>query len=120
MDVYLESAAQMAARQSQGKKQGKQQRPAGNEVPKPHHAARHIKEDLHRLQSVWTKRLLDDPSSFAEVEREVHAQMRHHADVYTASLLALASQQPEMAAHVKQVVDQAEVDLRPGEKKVGP
>jgi hypothetical protein len=64
--------------------------------------------------------LVVDPASFAAVEREVHDQARRQADLYVAGLLAKASQRPEMAPHVAKVTAEAEVPLRPVEKKVAP
>jgi hypothetical protein len=54
------------------------------------------------------------------VEREVHAQARRQADLYVAGLLAKASADPEMAHHVDAVTAEAEVPLRPLEKKGAP
>ena len=65
----------------------------------------------------WLERLVHDPASFAAVEREVHEQARRQADLYVAGLLAKASEQPETAQHVNQVIRQAEVPLRAVEKK---
>jgi hypothetical protein len=64
--------------------------------------------------------LVTDPASFAAVEREVHAQARRQADLYVAGLLAKASADPEMAHHVDAVTAEAEVPLRPLEKKGAP
>jgi hypothetical protein len=58
-----------------------------------------------------------DPASSAAVEREVHDQARHQADLYVAGLLAKASERPEMAEHIAGVTAAAEVPLRPVEKK---
>ena len=60
------------------------------------------------------------PASFAAVEREVHEQARRQADLYVAGLLAKASEQPETAAHIDEVIAAAEVPLRPVEKKDAP
>jgi hypothetical protein len=54
------------------------------------------------------------------VEREVHEHARRQADLYGAGLLAKASQQPETAPHIAQVIGAAEVPLRPVEKKDAP
>jgi hypothetical protein len=65
----------------------------------------------------WLERLVNDPASFAAIEREVHEQARRQADLYVAGLLAAASACPEAARHVAQVIASAEVPLRPVEKK---
>ena len=56
----------------------------------------------------------------AAVEREVHDQARHQADLYVAGLLAKASERPEMAGHVAGVTAAAEGPLRAVEKKGAP
>ena len=68
-------------------------------------------------EAEWLDRLVVDPASFASVEREVHDQARRQADLYVAGLLAKASEHPEMAQHVDKVTAEAEVPLRPVEKK---
>ena len=75
---------------------------------------------LTERESEWLERLVDDPASFAVVEREVHDQARRQADLYVAGLLAKASERPEMAQHVDQVIGEAEVPLRTVEKKDAP
>lgn len=100
-----------------GKKQGKRRRPDEFEAPEPRKTAREAKEDLCRQEREWLDRLAENPASFAEIEREVHARMRRHADVFVAGLLAKASEQPEMDEHVQKVLDDAEVELRAPEKK---
>ena len=75
---------------------------------------------LSDRESEWLDRLARDPASFAAVEREVHDQARHQADLYVAGLLAQASERPEMAPHVAAVTAAAEVPLRPVEKKGAP
>jgi hypothetical protein len=65
----------------------------------------------------WLQRLTTDPASFARIEREVHEQARQQADLYVAGLLAKASEQPEMVPHIEKVIAEAEVPLRPVEKK---
>ena len=54
------------------------------------------------------------------VEREIHDQARHQADLYVAGLLAKASEEPETAQYVNQVIDEAEVPLGAVEKKDAP
>jgi len=68
----------------------------------------------------WLGRLGNDPAGFAAIEREVHEQARRQADLYVAGLLAKASECPETARHVGQVIASAEVPLRPVEKKRRP
>jgi hypothetical protein len=68
----------------------------------------------------WLERLRNDPASFAAIEREVHEQTRRQADLYVAGLLAKASECPETARHVAQVIASAAVPLRPVEKKAAP
>jgi hypothetical protein len=75
---------------------------------------------LAKREAEWLKRLTTDPASFAAVEREVHEQARRQADLYVAGLLAKASEQPETAQHVAEVIAAAEVPLRPVEKKDAP
>ena len=75
---------------------------------------------LAEREREWLERLMTDPASFAAVEREVHEQARRQADLYVAGLLAKASEQPEMAPHVDKVIAEAEVPLRPVEKKDAP
>jgi hypothetical protein len=72
---------------------------------------------LAERESEWLGRLTSDPASFAAVEREVHDQARRQADLYVAGLLAKASEQPETTPHIDKVIAEAEVPLRPVEKK---
>jgi hypothetical protein len=115
MEVLLESEEQMA--RNRGKKRGKRQRPNGPPVPSPAAVAEQTGRLLTDRELEWLERLVHDPASFAAVEREVHDQARHQADLYVAGLLAKASEQPEMAQAVDQVIDEAEVPLRAVEKK---
>ena len=75
---------------------------------------------LIEREAEWLERLVSDPASFAAIEREVHEQARRQADLYVAGLLAKASERPETAHHVDQVIASAEVPLRPVEKKDAP
>jgi hypothetical protein len=118
MEVFLESDEQMA--QHRGKKRGKRQRPNGPPAPSPTGVAEQTGRLLSERESEWLERLVHDPASFAAVEREVHDQARKQADLYVAGLLARASEQPEMAQHVSQVIGEAEVPLRAVEKKGAP
>ena len=89
-------------------------------VPSPDAVADQTGRVLSEREAEWLDRLARDPASFAAVEREVHDQARHQADLYVAGLLAKASERPEMAQHVAAVVAAAEVPLRPVEKKDAP
>ncbi len=65
----------------------------------------------------WLERLTADPAGFAAVELEVHEQARRQADLYVAGLLAKASERPETTPHIDKAIAEAEVPLRPVEKK---
>ncbi len=118
MEVLLESEEQMA--RNKGKNRGKRQRPNGPSVPLPAAVAEQTGRLLTERESEWLERLVHDPASFAVVEREVHDQARQQADLYVAGLLAKASERPELAQHVDQVIGDAEVPLRAVEKKDAP
>ena len=118
MEVLLESEEQMA--RNKGKNRGKRQRPNGPPVPLPAAVAEQTGRLLTERESEWLERLVHDPASFAAVEREVHDQTRRQADLYVAGLLAKASQRPELAQRVDQVIGEAEVPLRAVEKKDAP
>jgi hypothetical protein len=118
MEVLLESEEQMARNRS--KNRGKRQRPNGPPVPLPAAVAEQTGRLLTERESEWLERLVHDPASFAVVEREVHDQARRQADLYVAGLLAKASERPELAQHVDQVISEAEVPLRAVEKKDAP
>jgi hypothetical protein len=118
MDVFLESEAQMVRNKEKGR--GKRPRPNGPPVPTPAAVADQTGRLLTEREAEWLDRLVVDPASFAAVEREVHDQARRQADLYVAGLLAKASQRPEMAQHVEKVTAEAEVPLRPVEKKGAP
>ena len=118
MEVLLESEEQMA--RNRGKNRGKRQRPNGPPVPLPAAVAEQTGRLLTERESEWLERLVRDPASFAVVEREVHDQARRQADLYVAGLLAKASERPEMAHHVDQVIGEAEVPLRRLKKKTPP
>jgi hypothetical protein len=119
MEVLLETEAQMRWTQRKGKKKGKRERPKGPLASSPEAVAEQTGRVLRARESEWLERLVRDPASFAAVEREVHDQTRRQAALYVAGLLAKASERPETAAHVKAVVESAEVPLRPVEKKDG-
>lgn len=118
MEVLLESEEQMGRNKQKGR--GKRQRPAGPQASSPAVVAEQTGRVLAEREREWLERLTTDPASFAAVELEVHAQARRQADLYVAGLLAKASEQPEMVPHVENVIAQAEVPLRPVEKKNAP
>src|SRR3954464_8208676 len=116
MEVLLEPDEQMSRIQGRGKRR----RPAGPPVPSPASVADQTGRLLTERGAGGPDRLVDDPASFAAVEREVHDQARRQADLYVAGLLAKASERPEMAQHVAAITAAAEVPLRPVEKKGAP
>ena len=118
MEVFLESEEQTGRNKRKGR--GKRQRPSGPPASTPAAVADQTRRLLTERAAEWLDRLAVDPASFAAVEREVHDQARRQADRYVAGLLAKASQRPEMAQHVAKVTAEAEVPLRPVEKKVAP
>ena len=118
MEVHLESEEQMG--QNKQKRKGKRQRPNGPSAPSPAVVAAQTGRLLAERECEWLERLTSDPASFAAVELEVHEQARRQADLYVAGLLAKASEQPETIPHVGKVIAEAEVPLRPVEKKDAP
>jgi len=118
MEVLLEPEEPMG--RNQQKRRGKRQRPAGPPAPSPAVVADQTGRLLAAREREWLNRLTTDPASFAAVELEVHEQTRRQADLYVAGLLAKASQQPETTSHVDKVIAEAEVPLRPVEKKDAP
>jgi hypothetical protein len=99
---------------------GKRRRPNGPTVPSPATVVDQTGRVLIEREAEWLARLVNDPASFAAIEREVHEHARRQADLYVAGLLAQASESPETARHVDQVIASAEVPLRPVEKKGAP
>jgi hypothetical protein len=118
MEVRLESEEQM--RRNKRKGRGKRQRPNGPPAPLPAVVAAQTGRLLAEREREWLERLTADPASFGAVELEVHEQARRQADLYVAGLLAKASEQPETAPHVDKLIAEAEVPLRPVEKKDAP
>ena len=118
MEVLLESEEQMG--RNQRKRTAKRQRPNGPPIPSPAAVADQTGRLLAEREHEWLKRLTTDPASFALVELEGHEQARRQADLYVAGLLAKASEQPETVPHIEKVIGEAEVPLRPVEKKVAP
>jgi len=117
MEVHLDSEEFALAQRA---RKGKRRRPQGRTTPAPADVAAQTGRVLAEREAEWLQRLARDPASFAVVEREVHDQARHQADLYVAGLLAKASERPEMTAHVAAVTAAAEVPLRPVEKKSAP
>jgi hypothetical protein len=118
MDVLLESEEQMG--RNKRKRTAKRERPNGPPAPSPAAVADQTGRLLAEREHEWLERLTTDPASFAAVEREVHEQARRQADLYVAGLLAKASAQPETTPHIDKAISEAEVPLRPVEKKDDP
>jgi hypothetical protein len=118
MEVLLESEEQLG--RNKQKRSGKRPRPAGPPASSPAVVAEQTGRLLAGREREWLERLTTDPASFARVELEVHDQARRQADLYVAGLLAKASAQPETAPHIDKVIAEAEVPLRPVEKKLAP
>jgi hypothetical protein len=118
MEVLLESEEQLG--RNKQKRSGKRQRPHGPPASSPAVVAEQTGRVLAEREREWLERLTTDPASFARVELEVHEQARRQADLYVAGLLAKASAQPETAPHIDKVIAEAEVPLRPVEKKLAP
>ena len=118
MEVLLDTEEQMGRNKQKGR--GKRRRPAGPPAPSPAVVADQTGRLLAERECEWLDRLTTDPASFAAVELEVHEQTRRQADLYVAGLLAKASEQPETTVYVDKVIAEAEVPLRPVEKKGAP
>ena len=118
MEVLLDTEEQMGRNKQKGR--GKRRRPAGPPALSPAVVADQTGRLLAERECEWLDRLTTDPASFAAVELEVHEQTRRQADLYVAGLLAKASQQPETTPHVDKVIAEAEIPLRPVEKKDAP
>jgi hypothetical protein len=114
MEVHLDSEEAALARRD---RKGQRRRPQGRAATAPADVAAQTGRVLADREAEWLERLARDPAGFAAVEREVHDQARHQADLYVAGLLAKASERPEMAGHVAAVTAAAEVPLRAVEKK---
>jgi len=115
MEVLLESEEQMGQNKQKGR--GKRQRPAGPPATSPAVVADQTGRLLAEREREWLERLTTNPASFAAVELDVHEQARRQADLYVAGLLAKASEQAETASHIDNVINAAEVPLRPVGKK---
>jgi len=117
MEVHLDLEARPMDRK---KRKQKRRRPAGRVASSPSVVAEQTGRLLAEREHEWLKRLTTDPASFARVELEVHEQARRQADLYVAGLLAKASAEPDTAPHIDKVIAEAEVPLRPVEKKLAP
>jgi hypothetical protein len=116
MEVRIESEEQ----RDWDPRDGKRRRPNGPPIPSPSAVVNQTGRSLIEREAGWLERLMNDPASFAAIEREVHEQTRRQADRYVAGLLAKASECPATAHHVARVTASAEVPLRPVEKKGDP
>ena len=113
MEVHLDSGeAAMARRDRKGKRRRRRAAPRRRQRKSPLGPAKSWPSGRPN-----GSRPARDPASFAVVEREVHDQARHQADLYVAGLLAKASERPEMAEHIAGATAATEVPLRPIEKK---
>jgi hypothetical protein len=117
MEVHLDAEDPPMGRNN---RKSKPQRPKGRHAPAPADVAAQTGRVLTEREHEWLDRLTRDPASFAAVEREVHQQARRQADLYVAGLLAKASEQAETIPHIDKVIAEAEVPLRPVEKKDAP
>src|SRR4051794_27037560 len=117
MEVHLDRDEPPMGRNKSKQKRG---RPQGRRASSPAEVADQTGRVLAEREPEWLERLTTDPASFAAVEREVHEQARRQADLYVAGLLAKASEHPETVPHIDKVIGEAEVPLRPVEKKVAP
>jgi hypothetical protein len=117
MEVHLDLEDPPMGRNN---RKSKPQRPKGRRAAAPADVAAQTGRVLTEREHKWLERLTHDPASFAAVELEVHEQARRQADLYVAGLLAKASEQPETIPHIDKVIAEAEVPLRPVEKKDAP
>ena len=91
MEVHLDSTEAAMSRRDH---KGKRRRPQAALRRAPAEVAAQTGRVLADREAESLGRLSRDPASFAAVEREVHDQARHQADLYVAGLLAKASQRP--------------------------
>lgn len=116
MEVFIDNEPEGSPEVGKRKRK-KSRRPMAKRALPPEQAAQAAAADLCRREEKWLARLAADPSTFAEVELEVHERARRHADQFVAGLLAKASERPEMAPKVEATLASAEAPLRPVEKK---
>ncbi len=62
-----------------------------------------VDREIRAKQAKWLETLAADPGRFAEVEQEIHLAFSEMADHTVASVLAKASERPEMQSHQKKV-----------------
>lgn len=113
MQIRLESAMDKQA----GEQGVKQRRPTGPAVGTVGEIIAQARKQTQANQEQWLEQLRSRPQCFAELELEVHDHFRQQADLLVAGLLAQASEGAKMDEHVTKVLDDAEVSLRPPEKK---
>ena len=73
----------------------------GPDVPSPDQALAQIQAQLAAQQQAWAKQLAHDPTSFAQLEPQIHHAFQQLADRLAASLLAHAAQQPALPQQAK-------------------
>src|SRR5262249_61829502 len=100
MEVHLDSEEAAMARRD---RKGKRRRPQGRTAAPPAEVAAQTGRVFAEREAEWLDRLARDPASFAAVEREVHDQARHQADLYVAGPPAKASAPPQSAGPVPAV-----------------
>jgi hypothetical protein len=74
---------------------------SGPEVPSPDRTIQEIRDQLVAQQKVWVEKLGREPSSFADLEPQVHQTFQQYADRLVASLLAQAGRQPALEKQAK-------------------
>jgi hypothetical protein len=67
---------------------------SGREVPALAQSLAELQEALAGKQKEWAEQLANDPTSFAQLEQQIHLAFAQLADHCAASLLAHAAQQP--------------------------
>ena len=70
---------------------------SGAEVPPLEQSLRELQDALAQKQKLWAEQLAHDPSSFAQLERQIHLVFGQLADRCAAALLGHAAQQPACA-----------------------
>ena len=68
---------------------------SGKAVPPAGQALEEVHSQLQQ-QHLWTEKLVQDPSSFAALEQEVHLRFGQLADQFVAGLLAGVASQPAL------------------------
>jgi len=67
---------------------------SGAEVPALEQSLRQLQEALAARQQEWAEQLANDPTSFAQLEQQVHLAFSQLADQCSAGLLAHAAALP--------------------------